>query len=141
MTDLEIAKRSAEVMWAGDSASHALGIEIDIPAAGSATAQMTIRDDMVNGLGVCHGGLIFALGDTAFAFACNAYNKQSFAASCHIDFMRPAKLGDILLATATEDYRGRRSGYYTVTIRNQDDALVALFRGRSGCNDVPLYSN
>lgn len=138
MTKLEIAKRCAESMWSGDKASQALGITIDVAEAGSATARMTIRSDMVNGLEVCHGGLVFALGDTAFAFACNAYNVQSFAASCNADFLRPAVLGDVLTATASEDYRGRRSGYYTVKIHNQRDELVMLFRGRCGSNGKPL---
>ena len=140
MTKLEIAKRCAETMWNDDAASHALGITIDVAEAGCATARMTIRDDMVNGLDVCHGGLVFALGDTAFAFACNAYNVQSFAASCHADFLRPALLGDVLTATASEDYRGRRSGYYTVKIHNQRDELVMLFRGRCGSNGKPLLA-
>ncbi|NCF72916.1 MAG: hydroxyphenylacetyl-CoA thioesterase PaaI [Gammaproteobacteria bacterium] len=140
MTDLERAKRCAAAMWSDDNASHALGIEIEVTGVGTAIARMTIRDDMVNGLDVCHGGLVFALGDTAFAIACNAYDSQSFAASCHVDFLRPAILGDQLVATATEEYRGRRSGYYTVKIHNQRDELVALFRGRSGSNGKPLIN-
>lgn len=139
MTELEIAKRCADVMWKDDSASQALGIEIEVSEVGRAVARMTVRKDMVNGLEVCHGGFIFALGDTAFAFACNAYNVQSFAASCHIDFLRPAILNDELTALADEDYRGRRSGYYTINIANQRGELVALFRGRSGSNGKPLY--
>ena len=138
MTELEIAKRCAEVMWNDDSASQALGMEVEVTEVGGAIARMVIRDDMVNGLDVCHGGLVFALGDTAFAFACNAYNLQSFAASCHIDFLRPALMGDVLVASASEDYRGRRSGYYTVNIRNQREELVAIFRGRSGSNGKPM---
>ncbi len=130
MADLETARRCADTMYANDHASKALGIEIDIPAAGEAVATMTVRDDMVNGFDVLHGGLTFALADTAFAFACNAYDAQSFAASAQIEFMRPAMLGDVLRATATEDHRGRRSGYYSVEVRNQQDELVALFRGR-----------
>jgi len=138
MTKLAMAQRCAEAMWKDDKASHALGITIDVQEAGCATARMTIRSDMVNGLDVCHGGLVFTLGDTAFAFACNAYNEQSFAASCNADFLRPALLGDVLTATASEDYRGRRSGYYTVKIHNQRDELVMLFRGRSETNGKPL---
>ena len=92
---------------------------------------MTVRDDMVNGFDVLHGGLTFALADTAFAFACNAYDVQSFAAAAQIEFLRPAMLGDVLTATATEDHRGRRSGYYSVEVRNQNHELIALFRGRS----------
>jgi len=138
VTDLELAKRCGDAMWNDDNASHALGIEMDVTGVGTANARMVIRDDMVNGLDVCHGGLVFALADTAFAFACNAYNNQSFAASCQIEFMRPAKLGDELLAIASEDYRGRRSGYYTVKIQNQRDEAVALFRGRSVSNGETL---
>jgi len=134
MDELDVARRCADTMWRDDKASQALGIKIEITSAGEATARMTIREDMVNGLEVCHGGLVFALADTAFAFACNAYNVQSFAASCQIEFLRPALLNDVLLATASEDHRGRRSGYYTVKIRNQRDDLVALFHGRSGSN-------
>ena len=140
MTDLELAERCGEAMWNDDNASHALGIEMAVTGVGTANARMVIRDDMVNGLDVCHGGLVFALADTAFAFACNAYNNQSFAASCQIEFMRPAKLGDELLAIASEDYRGRRSGYYTVKIQNQRDEAVALFRGRSASNGKALIS-
>jgi len=138
MTDLEMAERCGEVMWNDDKASHALGIEMNVSGVGTANARMIIRDDMVNGLNVCHGGLIFALADTAFALACNAYNNQSFAASCQIDFLRPANLGDELLAIASEDHRGRRSGYYTVKIQNQRDEPVALFRGRSVSNGKAL---
>ena len=87
---------------------------------------------------VLHGGLTFALADTAFAFACNAYNKRSFAASAHINFLRPALRGDELTALATEDYRGRRSGYYSVRVSNQRGELVALFRGRSAVTGEPL---
>ena len=140
MDELEIARRCADVMWKDDKASQALGMEIEITGVGAANARMTIRNDMVNGLDVCHGGLVFALADTAFAFACNAYNVQTFAASCQVDFLRPALLGDELLAMAREDHRGRRSGYYTVKIRNQRDELVALFRGRSGSNGKPVLS-
>ena len=131
MGDLELARRCAATMLARDRATKAMGIGIDIPEAGTAVARMTVREDMVNGLDVMHGGLTFALADTAFAFACNAYNEQSFAAAAHIDFLRPAHLGDELVATATEDHRGRRSGYYSVQVRNQQGDLVALFRGRS----------
>ena len=140
MDDDAMARRCADVMWAGDKASQALGIEIEVTDAGHAKARMTVREDMVNGLDVCHGGLVFALGDTAFAFACNAYNRQSFAASCNIDFIRPAKSGDQLLATAAEEHRGRRSGYYTIRIENQRAELVAIFRGRCGSNDQAIVS-
>jgi acyl-CoA thioesterase len=131
MDSTEIAKRCAEVMYARDAASRALGIGVEIQAAGSAVAQMTVRDDMVNGFDVCHGGLLFTLADTAFAFACNAYDNLTFAAAANIEFIRPALLGDELRAIAREDYRGTKRGIYTVEIRNQRDEVVALFRGRS----------
>lgn len=140
MTELDIAQRCAEKLRNDDKASQALGINTDVTVVGEASARMIVRSDMVNGMDVCHGGLVFALADTAFAYACNAYNVQAFAASCHIEFLRPARLGDELLATASEDHRGRRSGYYTVKIHNQRGELVALFRGRSGGNGDPILS-
>ena len=137
MNSLELARRCADTMLANDSAIEALGIEVEIPEAGRAVARMTVRQDMVNGLNVLHGGFVFALADTAFAFACNAYNEQSFAASAQIEFLRPGRLGDTMTATANEDHRGRRNGYYSVEVRNPDDELVALFRGRSVSSGVP----
>ena len=128
-------------MWAGDKASKALGMKIEIREAGAATANMQVRDDMVNGFDICHGGMVFALADTAFAFACNAYDRVTFAASASIDFLRPAMLGDMLRATASEEYRGSRSAYYLVKVENQDDDLVALFRGRSVSRDEPVLSD
>ena len=117
-----------------------LGIEVDIPAPGEAVATMTVREDMVNGVDVLHGGLLFALADTAFAFACNAYDNQSVAASGQIEFLRPVLLGDVLAASASEEYRGRRNGYYTIEVRNQRDEVVALFRGRSVSNGKSLIT-
>lgn len=141
MNELATAKRCAEKMWGSDSASKALGIAIDIREVGAATARMQIREDMVNGFDVCHGGLLFALADTAFAFACNAYDRVTVAGSASIEFLRPAKRGDVLIAEATEDYRGRRSGYYTVRIKNQDGEAVALFRGRCVSRDEPVLDD
>lgn len=131
MHDLQQAQQRARELWANDKASRALGMSIEIPAAGAAVARMTVREDMLNGFDVCHGGLLFALADSAFAFACNAGEQVSFAASATIEFLRPAVAGDQLRAAAAEEHRGRRSGYYTVRIENQDGKLVALFRGRS----------
>jgi acyl-CoA thioesterase len=134
----EIARRCAEAMYAEDAASKALGIGIDVREAGEAVARMTVRDDMVNGFGVCHGGLLFTLADTAFAFACNGYDDRTFAAAAAIDFTRPALFGDELCALAREDYRGSKSGFYTVEVRNQRDEVVAIFRGRSASRGEPL---
>ncbi|HSN51127.1 MAG TPA: hydroxyphenylacetyl-CoA thioesterase PaaI [Woeseiaceae bacterium] len=131
MDTTQTAKRCAEAMYAKDAASQALGIRVDIPAAGKAIARMTVREDMVNGLGVCHGGLLFTLADTAFAFACNGYDDVTVAAAASIDFLRPARLDDELRALAREDCRGSKTGFYTVLVRNQRDETVAIFRGRS----------
>jgi len=131
MNDLERAQRCADRMYSQDRASQALGIEIDIPGPGTAVATMCVRADMVNGFDICHGGLVFTLADTAFAFACNAYDDLTVAGSASIDFLRPSMLGDRLRAIAREDRRGKRTSFYTVDVCNQDDALVALFRGRS----------
>ncbi|MDH3620022.1 MAG: hydroxyphenylacetyl-CoA thioesterase PaaI [Gammaproteobacteria bacterium] len=138
MGDLKTAQQCAETMLANDRSSRAMGITVEIVEPGKAVARMTVRDDMLNGFDVVHGGLTFALADTAFAFACNSYDQQTFAASAQIEFLRPGLLGDELAATASEDHRGRRSGYYTVEVRNQRDELVALFRGRSTSNGKPV---
>ena len=134
------ARRCADTMYARDAASQTLGIRIEILVAGGAVAHMIVRQDMVNGFDVCHGGLLFTLADTAFAFACNAYDDLTFAAAASIDFLRPARLGDALRASAREDYRGSRSGFYTVEVRNQDDDVVAVFRGRSASKGKALLA-
>lgn len=131
MDDLTRARRCAETMLANDKSTRGLGIAVEIPAVGRAVATMTVREDMVNGFDVLHGGLAFTLADTAFAFACNAYDDQTVAAAAQIEFLRPAVKGDTLQATAREEHRGRRSGYYTIEVHNQRDELVALFHGRS----------
>ncbi len=137
MHELDTARRCATTILARDRSSQMLGISIEIPVPGEAVATMAVRDDMINGFDVIHGGLTFALADTAFAAACNAYDQQAIAASAQIEFLRPARLGDTLRATAREDYRGRRNGYYSVEVRNQGGELVALFRGRSTLTGRP----
>lgn len=131
MNDLQRAQLCADKMHANDRASRELGIEIEIPAAGSAIATMHVRNEMVNGFDICHGGLVFTLADTAFAFACNAYDELTVAGSGSIEFLRPSVRGDQLRAVATEQHRGRKTGIYRVEVRNQDNDLVALFQGRS----------
>ena len=138
MSELKTAKECARSMWSSDAASKAMGMKVEIRKAGGSTARLTVREDMLNGFGVCHGGIVFALADTAFAFACNAYNRKAVAASGSIEFMRPVKLGDELRATATEEYRGRKSGFYSVKVENQDGTVVALFRGRSVSRSDPI---
>lgn len=131
MNELELARACAEKLYADDHASRALGIEIEIPEPGSAVATMTVRKDMVNGFDICHGGLVFTLADTAFAFACNAYDDVTVAGGGSIDFLRPIFLGDELKAVALEEHRGRKGGVYAVEVVNQRGEFVALFRGRS----------
>jgi len=131
MNELERAQRCAAKMIASDRVSQALGITVEIPAPGAAVATMLVRDDMLNGFNTCHGGLVFSVADTAFAFACNAYDDITVAAAGSIEFLRPAHAGDELRAVAAEDHRGRRSGLYTVEVFNQDEQRVAVFRGRS----------
>jgi acyl-CoA thioesterase len=100
-------------------------------APGRARVAMSVREDMLNGHGLCHGGFVFALADSAFAFACNTYNAVTVAAGAAIDFLAPARLADELTATARELSRSRRTGVYDVTVTNQRGECIALFRGRS----------
>jgi len=128
----ETARRAAEAMWAGDRASQALGMELVVVAPGAATLRMTVREDMVNGHAIGHGGLTFALADSAFAFACNSYNRITVAAGADVRFRAPTRLGDVLLATATERSREGRDGVYDVLVtRERDGTVVAEFVGRS----------
>jgi len=140
MDELEQARQCAAVMMAKDNASRSLGIEVAIPHPGSATARMTVSEEMLNGFAVCHGGHIFALADTAFAFACNAYDRLTLAAGANIDFLRSAHAGDKLIATATERSRGGRMGVYDVRVTNQDDEEIAIFRGKSYATSKQLLS-
>jgi acyl-CoA thioesterase len=136
--ELEMAQRCADAMWAKDAASQQLGIEIEVAGRGSVRATMDVSAGMINGHDVCHGGYVFTLADTAFAFACNAYDRVTLAAAASIDFLRPAKQGDRLTAAATERYRGRRTGIYDVVVTNQADEVVATFRGRSHATERAL---
>ena len=130
MTPDEVARRSAEAMWADDRASQALGMRIVDVGPGRATLEMTVRDDMVNGHAIGHGGLTFTLADSAFAFACNSYNRSTVAAGAIVTFLAPTRLGDVLVAEAVERSREGRDGVYDVTVR-RDDVVVAEFVGRS----------
>jgi len=138
MDNLQLAQACARNMMAGDKASRALGIEVQITTVGQASATMRVREDMLNGFKLCHGGLVFTLADTAFAFACNAYDDLCVAGSGHIEFLLPAHLGDSLTAAAREGQRTGRQGYYTVEVRNQHGNLVALFHGRSVSRGQPI---
>ena len=125
------AERAAEALYRGDAASQQLGMTIESCGPGRATVSMRIRPDMVNGHRICHGGLIFALADSAFAFACNSYGDNTVAAGAAIEFLAPGREGDVLRAIATERWRAGRAGIYEIEVQNQRDEIVALFRGRS----------
>jgi acyl-CoA thioesterase len=133
-----LARRCADRMYADDAASQALGITITHISAGTAIAVMTVRTDMVNGHGICHGGFLFTLADTAFAFACNTYDDVTVAAGADITFLQPVETGARLEATAVELARRGRSGLYDVTVRGPDGTAVAEFRGRSRSLGRPL---
>jgi acyl-CoA thioesterase len=126
-----VAEASASAMYAQDRASQALGMRILEIRRGYARLAMTVREDMVNGHKICHGGLIFTLADSAFAFACNTYDVVTVASSGSIEFLLPARLGDELTAIAEERCRAKRTGVYDVAVRNQRGECVAMFRGRS----------
>jgi acyl-CoA thioesterase len=126
-----LARRCAEAMWADDTATQALGMEIVEVGAGRAVMAMTVAPAMVNGHGLGHGGYIFTLADSAFAFACNSYNQRSVAQHCSITYIAAARLGDRLTARAVERSRAGRSGIYDVTVTREDGTVIAEFRGHS----------
>jgi acyl-CoA thioesterase len=126
-----LAERAAKALYDPDRASQALGMRITAIAPQSCSVTMQVRADMTNGHRICHGGLIFTLADSAFAFACNSGGEATVAASGNIDFLAAAHEGDELTARARELWRGGRSGIYEVTVTNQAGATIALFRGRS----------
>lgn len=126
-----LAERVAREMWARDDASQRLGMHIVNVAPGRATLTMSIRPDMLNGHAICHGGFIFTLADSAFAFACNSYNLTTVASGCAIEFLAPAREADVLTATAQERSIAGRTGVYDIDVVNQRGETIALFRGKS----------
>jgi len=126
-----LAERVRDHMWAGDRASKALGMEVLAVGPGTATLRMTVREDMLNGHDLCHGGLVTTLADSAFAFACNAYDEITVASGFSVDLVAPGRLGDVLTASAIEVSKAGRTGVYDIEVRNQRDERVAVFRGRS----------
>ncbi len=126
-----LAKRCADALWSSDHAAKHLGISIDSVTEGRAILSMTVADFMVNGHDICHGGMIFSLADTAFAYACNSYNLVTVASGCTIDFLRPGFKGDRLTATAEVLNQGRRNGLYDVMVTNTEGKVLAQFRGRA----------
>lgn len=126
-----LAKHVAERMFASDRASQTLGIAITEVAPGRATLTMRVRADMLNGHAICHGGFIFTLADSAFAFACNSYNYNTVAQGCSIEYLMPAREGDVLTALAHERSLAGRTGVYDIEVTNQRGETIALFRGKS----------
>jgi len=126
-----LARRVASGMFANDQASQSLGMKIRSVGPGAAELTMTVRADMLNGHAICHGGYIFTLADSTFAFACNSYNFNTVAQGGAIDFLAPAREGDVLVATGRERSLGGRTGVYDIEVRNQRGETIALFRGKS----------
>ena len=126
-----LAEACARAMWKGDAASQSLGMRVDEVGPGRAVLVMKVRPDMLNGHQTCHGGLIFALADSAFAFACNSYDRATVAAGCSIEFVSAGRAGELLRAEALERSRSGRTGVYDITVSGEDGRTVALFRGKS----------
>ena len=140
MTPEELARACAESMYADDLASSELGMEVLDVAPGRAVVRMTVRPDMVNGHAIAHGGFVFTLADSAFAFACNTYGSVTVARAAEVVFLAPARTGDVLVATAAERTRSGRNGIYDVTVQrgDRDGEVVAEFRGHSRDLGRPL---
>jgi acyl-CoA thioesterase len=126
-----LAERCAAALYERDRASQSLGMTLTAVRPGWAQVRMSVREDMTNGHGVCHGGVVFMLADSAFAFACNSYNEATVAAAATIDFLLAAHAGDTLIAEAHELWRTKRNGIYEIVVCNQRNERLALFRGRS----------
>lgn len=130
-TPQQLAEFVRDGMYANDRASQGLGLQVTAIGPGSASVTMTVREDMLNGHAICHGGFIATLADSAFAFACNAYNELTVASGFSIDLMAPARLGDVLTARCAEVSKAGRTGVYDVEVTNQRGERLAVFRGRS----------
>ena len=126
-----LAILAGKTMYERDPASQALGMTLDAIRPGFARMRMRVREDMLNGHGTCHGGYIFMLADSAFAFACNSHNFNTVGAGCTIDYLAPGRAGDVLVAEAVEQALAGKTGVYDVVVTDQDGRKVALFRGKS----------
>jgi acyl-CoA thioesterase len=126
-----LAELAGKTMYERDPASQALGMLLDAIRPGYARMRMRVREDMLNGHGTCHGGYIFMLADSAFAFACNSHNLNTVGAGCSIDYLAPGRPGDVLMAEASEQALSGKTGVYDVVVSDQDGRKVALFRGKS----------
>ncbi len=131
LTGDELARACVAAMYAKDVASQTIGISVTEVREGFARLNLTIKPDMLNGHGICHGGYIFTLADTAFACACNSRNEANLAQKCTIEYKRPGKAGDNLTATAEHQSQDGRYGHYQVQVTNQENKLIALFEGQS----------
>jgi len=127
----KLAERVRDTMFATDKAAHALGMEVSAVSPGHASVTMTVREDMLNGFGICQGGLIATLADMAFAYACNSYNELTVASGFDVDLLGPGKLGDRLTADGRVVSQGSRTGVYDIEVTNQNGDRIAVFRGRS----------
>ena len=126
-----LAERVCRHIEAGDRAARALDIRLCEARPGYALMEMTVGPEMLNVVGTCQGGVIFTLADTAFACACNTHNEMTVAAGCSVEFLLPGRVGEVLRAEAIEQVLVKRSGVYDVTVRRQDGAVIAVFRGKS----------
>jgi acyl-CoA thioesterase len=126
-----LAQAAGEVLFSRDQAAQTLGMQLVTVAPGRACITMTVRPDMLNAHGSCHGGVIFTLADTAFALACNSYNQNTVASGCTIDYLAPGCLDEVLTAAAVEQSLAGRTGVYDIMVTNQAGKRIALFRGRS----------
>ena len=132
VTPEAIAAKVGETMFAVDVASKTtMGMELLLCAPGHARMRMQVREFHLNGHGICHGGFIFTLADSTFAFACNSHNNNAVAAAASIEFLKPAQLGDVLTSSGVEQVLVGRHGVYHMTVRNQRDEVIAVFRGKS----------
>ncbi len=131
LTAQQVAEATRDAMFANDRAAKAMGMRILAVGPGSATLAMTVREDMLNGHDICHGGLITTLADTAFAYGCNSYNEVTVASGFTVDLVAPGRLGDVLTATCREQNKAGRTGVYDIEVVNQRGERIALFRGRS----------
>ena len=132
MTPEQRAAQVGQTLFANDVASaETMGMELVLVVPGRATMQMVVRPRHLNGHQICHGGFIFTLADSTFAFACNSHNHNTVAAGCSIEFLKPAHAGDLLTCEGVEQMRQGRHGIYDMTITNQRDEMVAMFRGKS----------
>ena len=138
-TAQEIAEKASAIMHGNDHCAHSLGIRIDSVSPGSAIASMVVDQAYVNGQGYCQGGIITTLADTAFAHACNAYNQVTVAQGLTIEFVRSARVGERLVASATEQSRGRLTGVYQILVHNGEGKLVAIMTGKSFAREQTLF--